>query len=298
MAVTRLDWDVFTYGTHPRLTPFPWITGRVRKGDAHTVLDELCRRFNNEVEKINPKHSWGWAYRPVRGATSVSEHAAGTALDLNAPKHPLGRQGTFTSSQVNSIHRILRDLDGAVRWGGDYQGRKDEMHFELQGGVKKLAAVVKKIKGAGSSGSSTTGTDTASKPADNSDPNRYTVRSESSIRRICLRATSGKDTNTTPHLIGLYQRQQWKPFPLTQDQIWGRGTDGHFRFVGQLQKALNEWKTDLPLLVVDGDHRGKTVERVKEWQTRNHGGAYKGKIDGWAGPDMCSALGVKSYKKW
>ena len=147
MAVTRLDWDVFTYGTHPRLTPFPWVTGRVRKGDAYTVLYELCRRFNNEVEKINPAHSWGWAYRPVRGATVVSEHAAGTAIDLNAPKHPLGRQGTFTRAQVNKINKILRDLDGAVRWGGNYAGRKDEMHFELQGGVKKLAAVAKKIKG-------------------------------------------------------------------------------------------------------------------------------------------------------
>src|SRR5690625_2337693 len=147
MAVTRLDWDVFTYGTHPRLAPFPWITGRVRKGDAYTVLNELCRRFNNEVEKINPAHSWGWAYRPVRGATVVSEHGAGTAIDLNAPKHPLGRQGTFTRSQVNKINQILRDLDGAVRWGGNYAGRKDEMHFELQGGVKKLAAVAKKIQG-------------------------------------------------------------------------------------------------------------------------------------------------------
>src|SRR5690625_635907 len=168
MAVTRLDWDVFTYGTHPRLAPFPWITGRVRKGDAYTVLDELCRRFNNEVEKINPAHSWGWAYRPVRGATVVSEHAAGTAIDLNAPKHPLGRQGTFTRSQVNKINQILRDLDGAVRWGGNYAGRKDEMHFELQGGVKKLAAVAKKIKGSSTGTASTTNTATSkpvSKPA-------------------------------------------------------------------------------------------------------------------------------------
>lgn len=146
MAVTRLDWDILTPNSS-RLTSFPWITGKVRKGDAYTVLYELCRRFNNEVEKINPAHSWGYASRPVRGASVASEHSAGTAIDLNAPKHPLGRQGTFTRSQVTRINRILKDLDGAVRWGGNYAGRKDEMHFELQGGVKKLAAVAKKIKG-------------------------------------------------------------------------------------------------------------------------------------------------------
>ena len=154
MATTRLGWDVFTSSRNSRLTDFPWITGKVRAGDAYTVLNELARRFNSEVETIRRGWSWGWAYRPVRGASVISEHAAGTAVDLNAPRHPLGKSGTFTAAQVRAIRRILKDLDGAVRWGGDYRGRKDEMHFELQGGVKKLAAVAKKIKGGKTSSSS------------------------------------------------------------------------------------------------------------------------------------------------
>lgn len=157
MATTRLGWDVFTTSSNPRLTNFPWITGRVRAGDAYTVLNELARRFNSEVESITRAHSWGWAYRAVRGATVISEHAAGTAVDFNAPRHPLGRSGTFTTAQVRAIRRILNDLDGAVRWGGDYSGRKDEMHFELQGGVSKLAAVARKIKGGTSTGGSGSG---------------------------------------------------------------------------------------------------------------------------------------------
>lgn len=147
MALTRLGWDVFTSGSNSRLTNFPWITGKVRAGDAYTVLNELARRFDAEVEPIHRDWSWGWNYRAVRGASIVSEHAAGTAVDFNAPKHSLGLTGTFSPSQVRAIHRILADLDGAVRWGGDYAGRKDEMHFELQGGVAKLAAVAAKIKG-------------------------------------------------------------------------------------------------------------------------------------------------------
>ena len=291
MAVTRLDWDVFTYGTHPRLTPFPWITGRVRKGDAYTVLNELCRRFNNEVEKINPAHSWGWAYRPVRGASVVSEHAAGTAIDLNAPKHPLGRQGTFTRSQVNKINQILRDLDGAVRWGGNYAGRKDEMHFELQGGVKKLAAVAKKIKGS-STGTAGTSKPSASKPKPK--PVGKNLRTDAWLKSRLPKITTGTSKNSVCHLVGLYQRQQRAPYKLVHDQHWGPATDQHFRWVGQLQKELNRWKGTK--LAVDGSFGDSTFNRVVEWQKRNMGNAYKGTIaDGVVGPLTTKPLGLKAY---
>ncbi|WP_394161550.1 peptidoglycan-binding protein [Galactobacter valiniphilus] len=159
MAVTRLDWDVLASNSD-RLVTFPWVTGKVRKGDAYTVLDYLARRFNDEVEKITKAHSWGYAARDVRGASGVtSEHNAGTAVDFNAPKHVLGKSGTFTSAQATAIRKILSAdvLENSIRWGGDYPGRKDEMHFELQGGADKLARVAKAIKALDSG--------TASKPS-------------------------------------------------------------------------------------------------------------------------------------
>lgn len=146
MALTRLGWDVLEPGSN-RLTNLSWITGKVRWGDAHTILNELGRRFNSEVEAIRKDWSWGYAKRPVRGASVASEHSAGVAVDFNAPAHGLGLSGTFSGAQVRAIRKILADLDGAVRWGGDYAGRKDEMHFELQGGVAKLAKVAAKING-------------------------------------------------------------------------------------------------------------------------------------------------------
>lgn len=146
MALTRLGWDVLEPGSN-RLTNLSWITGKVRNGDAYTILNELGRRFNSEVEAIRKDWSWGYAKRPVRGASVASEHSAGVAVDFNAPAHGLGLSGTFSGAQVRAIRRILNDLDGAVRWGGDYAGRKDEMHFELQGGVKKLAQVAARING-------------------------------------------------------------------------------------------------------------------------------------------------------
>lgn len=123
----------------------------VRRGDVHTVLAYVAGRFDREVEKLVKGWCWGHAYRPIRGATTLSNHASGTAIDLNAPNHPLGKAGTFTAAQRTRIHAILADCGGVVRWGGDYSGRKDEMHLEInvRPGDARLAALAKRIGGGG-----------------------------------------------------------------------------------------------------------------------------------------------------
>ena len=142
----------------PALTSAPayklqWIIGRVLPGDVATIFEYLGKRFDGEVERISrdpktglPTDSWGWAYRDIRGATTLSNHASGTAVDFNATKHPLGKTGTFTAAQVKTIRAILADLGGVVRWGGDYTGRKDEMHFEINANAAKVALVAAKIR--------------------------------------------------------------------------------------------------------------------------------------------------------
>lgn len=144
MSSSANGWPVYTSSNG--LADFLWVTGRVRPGDVFTIFDHLCRRFHAEVEPIIRPHSWGYAYRAVRGQTSgFSNHASGTALDLNAPAHGLGLRYTFTANQAAAIRRILADLDGAVRWGGDYTGRPDEMHFEINTDAAALSAVVARI---------------------------------------------------------------------------------------------------------------------------------------------------------
>lgn len=136
MAVTRLDWDIIESGSSPRLVIFPWITGKVRGGDHAVVLDYIARRWHSEVEKIIKAHSWGYAQRDVRGAAGIpSEHSAGTALDINAPAHPLNVaiSKTFTPKQIATIRQIMIDVQGAARWGGEWS-RPDGMHVELKGG--------------------------------------------------------------------------------------------------------------------------------------------------------------------
>lgn len=146
MPTSQNGWPVVTDPN--TLTPLSWVTGRVRSGAVHAVFNELCRRFNAEVENITKAHSWGWAYRPVRGASGgYSNHASGTAIDLNAPRHPLGAGGTFTPHQANVIRGILKDLGGVIRWGGDYQNRADAMHFEVNATAAAVAKVAARITG-------------------------------------------------------------------------------------------------------------------------------------------------------
>lgn len=119
----------------------------LRKGSAATVLLYVAQRFNAEVEKLDPKESYGYAYRKIRGSSStVSNHGSGTAIDCNSSKHWLGDVGTFSSKQRSAISRILSDCEGLIRWGGNYHGRKDEMHFEVNTTATKLRKLAAKIK--------------------------------------------------------------------------------------------------------------------------------------------------------
>ena len=119
----------------------------MRKGDVATVLSYVANRFHSEVEPLVWPGNWGYAERTIRGnSTTLSNHASGTAIDLNAPRHPLGKVGTFSSAQRGRIQKILRDCGGVVRWGGNYNGRKDEMHFEINAGTAAVAKVAKAIR--------------------------------------------------------------------------------------------------------------------------------------------------------
>jgi hypothetical protein len=149
VATTRLDWDILKANS-PRLVPLDWVTGKVRD-DFHPIFDYLCRRFNDEVEKIIKAHSWGWAGKPVFGFASVpSEHWAGAAIDLNAPAHPIKvpTAKTFSAAQIKAIQKIVADpiLEGCIDWGGDGWARPDAMHFQVQGGIEKIRRVAKAIK--------------------------------------------------------------------------------------------------------------------------------------------------------
>ena len=111
------------------------------------LLVGFAKEFHELIEPIDGGglDDWGYCYRDVRGNVGkLSNHSSGTAIDLNATRHPLGKFGTFPNEKVPMI-RALAKKYGLI-WGGDYHNRKDEMHFEIALPPAKVAALIAKLE--------------------------------------------------------------------------------------------------------------------------------------------------------
>lgn len=115
------------------------------KGDVFAAFKWLFTEIDARVEKIglgNPPDEWGYYVKKIEGSNTISNHASGTAGDYNASRHPMGKHNTFSSAQRSEIHKILQEAKGIFRWGGDYTGRPDEMHFEIVASPSAVHAFV------------------------------------------------------------------------------------------------------------------------------------------------------------
>jgi hypothetical protein len=122
----------------------------VRQGAVWTVLRYVAEQMNRRVEPIykpgwHDADDWGFNYRPNRNDNNLSCHASATAIDYNATRHPNGKRGTYSNVQVMEIHAIMRECESVVRWGGDFTGTADEMHFEICKGDAAVEAVARKL---------------------------------------------------------------------------------------------------------------------------------------------------------
>lgn len=108
-----------------------------------------------------------------------------------------------------------------------------------------------------------------------------------------------KDDAGLDRAIKAYQKAQvWDK--LLVDGHWGQYVENHYQYVLRLQNAINEWKSNLPKILVDGSFGSFSLKKVRELQTRNKKGAYwkvGGRVvDGIPGPIFAKMLGIK-YKE-
>ena len=78
--------------------------------------------------------TWGGSYVPrfIRGSTTVlSNHAFGTAFDINAAFNPLGAEPAFPGSRGCLFDLVSIAHDHGFYWGGHFNKRRDGMHFEV-----------------------------------------------------------------------------------------------------------------------------------------------------------------------
>lgn len=162
MAVSQNGWQVLSgsfAGAQPRLRDWA-VPGADRKlplrdGSAGFLLVHMAVWFDRNIEKIDPGFDdWGWSPRRISGSEFWSNHASGTAIDLNANRHPQGSKpsATFSTLEITNIHRRLELYKDCVRWGGDYRTTSDSMHFEINKPLKEVNARARYLCGRGAIG--------------------------------------------------------------------------------------------------------------------------------------------------
>ena len=107
------------------------------------LLAAFAAEFHELIEPIDEGtfDDWGYAFRMVRGSTDrLSCHSSGTAIDLNATKHPLGKAGTFPAEKVPMLRALAKKY--GLKWGGDFKSRPDDMHFEVEISPVKAKALI------------------------------------------------------------------------------------------------------------------------------------------------------------
>lgn len=113
---------------------------RMRNGSVGFILAWVVLRWAELFETVAGKvlDDWGWAWRPVRGQTSgLSNHASGTAVDINATRWPLGTRH-MTAWQRARVVYVLGLARVLLTWGGVWK-RPDQMHVELKAGASMAA---------------------------------------------------------------------------------------------------------------------------------------------------------------
>jgi hypothetical protein len=107
-----------------------------RKIQFHIKAADAIRFLFLELEQLgllDNIHSWDGAYCPrfVRGSkTILSNHAFGTAFDINASWNPIGSAPAI-EGKLGCLYDIVPIANKhSFYWGGHYTKRPDGMHFE------------------------------------------------------------------------------------------------------------------------------------------------------------------------
>jgi hypothetical protein len=113
-----------------RVTPMPkFAFNKVAAPSLERVLEAIWGHYEKDQESIEAygldRYGGAFNFRNIRGSRRISNHAYGCAIDLDPTHNPLGAKKGRMPADVVQIFK-----SEGWRWGGDYHGRKDWMHFE------------------------------------------------------------------------------------------------------------------------------------------------------------------------
>lgn len=109
-------------------------TIKAPNGAAWQVNKNAAKAFQGLIsdlvaEGYTPTSSGGFNYRTIRGnPNKLSQHAFGTAIDIDAANNPLGSHRTNLPANIADLA-----ARHGLEWGGTWKSRPDPMHFEWKG---------------------------------------------------------------------------------------------------------------------------------------------------------------------
>lgn len=324
MPTSQNGWPTQPTGSDANLVAIPKVIGRVNKNTA-PLFAHLVAYFDANIEDVDKgRDDWGYAFRPIRGQVNgYSNHASGTAIDLNATLHPRGKSNTFSSAQVAEIRKMLDLYEGTIRWGGDYNPRFskiDDMHFEINSSLAEVERVIAKLEAG----------EIKIEPAGNVKPivkpappkkaseasvwdglNRdETLAVQKYLKQVTKDYKGELDGIYGPMLVSAVKKYQARQNQYMGDAIfkvdghWGPYTQNHYEWVLKLQNKTNDWAASKRLgsLPEDGDYGHLTWRHVKEVQ-RVNGKAPRGVYwknggrvaDGHAGPIYNKTINIEDH---
>lgn len=117
-------------------------------GDVATIAEWQLARYEADVQPLVAGTCWGWFVKEIEGSSKISNHASATAWDINASQLPMGppTSSSMSDAEIDACRRIVDDSDGTLRWGGDYSGRPDPMHWEIDAPPNEVGAFADKIR--------------------------------------------------------------------------------------------------------------------------------------------------------
>lgn len=100
---------------------------------AATQLQDLFKAWS-KARVLDRVLTWDGSFvaRYIRGSDAVlSNHAFGSAFDINAALNPLGVEPAFPG-KAGCVYDLVRIAhEHGFYWGGHFAGRRDGMHFEV-----------------------------------------------------------------------------------------------------------------------------------------------------------------------
>lgn len=104
----------------------------LRRGSAGFLLCHFAMWWDDAISPImgGTFDEWGWSYRYIGNSGVLSNHAPGTALDIDATEFPQGRYN-LTKDQRSKLQRRMTFFGGTLAHGAFYRTTVDEMHVEI-----------------------------------------------------------------------------------------------------------------------------------------------------------------------